>query len=539
MFFILLAMKKNYLTRLALILIALWISFNVTNALLVLWHQAFNPDEFQHVHIAWNIAQGKVLYRDFFEHHGPLFSLVNALIIKVFHLPAAFATFYVFRWLGFTYSLVLCVGVVLLGNYLLPYRYAGWLSLAFFTGFNYFVFKAPEIRPDNLQNMFWIFLVYIALRAYREQKLWQNIGAGILTGLVFLLNMKTLPGLLAVHGVILWLQWREKDTTLFKTTLIKLGVALIAITPVWLYLFINGAFAQYIFYNTVFNSMALGTQTDQFTGNFSFVLTHHLVLMLLFFTGIVLLLDRWLVKDPDTTPQQAFNGLYLVIVTASVLYGAFYGFYAHYYLIFLPLLGIISAYAFLRIAELMTVRYKWPTLAVTALLVFTMWNPIINDLVYVPFQDTLYLKTQRQHLAWVLQHTRRDQPILFTWCDGPGFVFNPDLQYFWMSSEMYSKVFWNIAKGDVFGKNLIPLLESQKVPCIISNMYYFNNVLSWDARQYIYAHYRRHPVIWHLWERYEAPPKVINKRKSIQNEAEDKHTLQQQGTVFGFFKLPF
>lgn len=32
----------------------------------------FHQDEFQHVHIAWNILNGKLPYRDFFETHGPL-----------------------------------------------------------------------------------------------------------------------------------------------------------------------------------------------------------------------------------------------------------------------------------------------------------------------------------------------------------------------------------------------------------------------------------------------------------------------------------
>ncbi len=57
-------------------------------------------------------------------------------------------------------------------------------------------------------------------------------------------------------------------------------------------------------------------------------------------------------------------------------------------------------------------------------------------------------------------------------------------------------------------------------------------------RQYIYTHYRRHPVIWHLWERYEAPPKIIVRKKTKENEAEDKHTDEQK-LGFGFFKLPF
>lgn len=34
--------------------------------------RVFDPDEFEHAHVSLQIAQGKTVYRDFFEHHGPL-----------------------------------------------------------------------------------------------------------------------------------------------------------------------------------------------------------------------------------------------------------------------------------------------------------------------------------------------------------------------------------------------------------------------------------------------------------------------------------
>jgi hypothetical protein len=39
----------------------------------VLLSRAIDPDESQHLHVAWLVAQGQVPYRDFWEHHLPLF----------------------------------------------------------------------------------------------------------------------------------------------------------------------------------------------------------------------------------------------------------------------------------------------------------------------------------------------------------------------------------------------------------------------------------------------------------------------------------
>src|SRR5437762_6666300 len=41
----------------------------------VLQKRYYDTDELEHLHAAWSVAQGQVLYKDFFEHHGPLLPL--------------------------------------------------------------------------------------------------------------------------------------------------------------------------------------------------------------------------------------------------------------------------------------------------------------------------------------------------------------------------------------------------------------------------------------------------------------------------------
>src|ERR1051325_2332738 len=52
------------------------VSLVVASYVLRLWFlkvRQFDPDEFEHLHAAWLIAQGNLPYVDFFEHHTPWF----------------------------------------------------------------------------------------------------------------------------------------------------------------------------------------------------------------------------------------------------------------------------------------------------------------------------------------------------------------------------------------------------------------------------------------------------------------------------------
>ena len=45
----------------------------------------FDPDELEHAHLAWSIAQGALPYRDLFEHHTPLFHYLLAALLGPLH----------------------------------------------------------------------------------------------------------------------------------------------------------------------------------------------------------------------------------------------------------------------------------------------------------------------------------------------------------------------------------------------------------------------------------------------------------------------
>src|SRR5262245_1099807 len=48
--------------------------------------RSFDQDEFQHLHSAWCIFKGLLPYRDFFEHHLPLYYFLVAPIFRFYNV---------------------------------------------------------------------------------------------------------------------------------------------------------------------------------------------------------------------------------------------------------------------------------------------------------------------------------------------------------------------------------------------------------------------------------------------------------------------
>jgi hypothetical protein len=114
--------------------------------------RTFDPDEFQHAHSAFLIAQGQLPYRDYFEHHPPLLHFLMAPVIASLDPQAggtqALETLVVLRALSWIAALF-----GLFAHHLLALRLAGPLgasvsSLLLVTTVMVFE-KSMEIRPDT------------------------------------------------------------------------------------------------------------------------------------------------------------------------------------------------------------------------------------------------------------------------------------------------------------------------------------------------------------------------------------------------------
>jgi 4-amino-4-deoxy-L-arabinose transferase-like glycosyltransferase len=153
----------------------------------------FDVDEFQHTHTAWSLAQGAVPYRDFFEHHAPLFHELLSFPLRwraVDGNPAKAINFLVGARRGlWALSLGLLFLTGLLARRLSGPR-AGVFAAALLASGWIFMEKSLEIRPDGLAVFFVLAGVWFHFKAFDAPSSHRNF---FLSGLAWGLGLTTSP----------------------------------------------------------------------------------------------------------------------------------------------------------------------------------------------------------------------------------------------------------------------------------------------------------------------------------------------------------
>ncbi|NBX76386.1 MAG: hypothetical protein EBQ92_07510 [Proteobacteria bacterium] len=196
--------------------------FNLSKAVHFSNELVFHDDEFQHTHLAWNTFQGKVIYRDFFDSHGPLSAFFNSLLFKLkAGEVASVETLYFLRHVN-----LIAMGVTALFLFGCIYVLTknvvwGFLAMALYTGTLSIKTSAFQIRPDG----------YVALFALGSLWLWltrRRFLSGIFLGICLGFHPKFLPinlAVLAADFFILTKRKREGSVfTLLLGEFIVLGV---------------------------------------------------------------------------------------------------------------------------------------------------------------------------------------------------------------------------------------------------------------------------------------------------------------------------
>ena len=169
----------------------------------VVLNRALDPDESQHLHAAWLVSQGRVPYRDFWEHHAPAFYyLVAPLTRWLAERPAVY--------LGGRLLMTLAAAVALL----LTWRLARRLSVVTAAGavtmlafLPQFVETSTETRPDVPALVTWLAALVAVVRwgeTARLRWLWM---AGLALGVTLCLSLKAAYGVVGVGLAVALRAW--------------------------------------------------------------------------------------------------------------------------------------------------------------------------------------------------------------------------------------------------------------------------------------------------------------------------------------------
>jgi len=431
------------------------------NLALCVFHVAYSPfdyDELEHTHIVWNAVNGKIIYRDFFDNHGPVFPMINTMIFRLFELKPAFDTIFKLRYVSLITALAILAVTYKIGKDVIGNDAGGLLSTAFLSSLVFFQDKACEIRPDGIQTVFWLLGTYQILCSFGRENRQRMFLAGLAYGMAISTNAKAAVGpaiVLALFGTGYLLKKTKHAFTLSSILSIASGMALV-FTTFLVYFLAKNAAGNYIFYNFTFNLMALNAyQTWLFPVYLRFFLRGQAI-----FTAFSVLGGYFLVKSQ----KPAFKGLFFTATAFSMAATAVIGFYSQYFLLFLPLLSVTAAYGLLRGMDYLCRTQMKKILLIT--LVFSTLTYIAAQ--NTPFEATSKLLEQENTTDYILANTARNEPVaMVLWNDCGGYMFNEDLQYFWHDTEDLSRIFRKIEGHEVFGENYIKALETQRIRFLV------------------------------------------------------------------------
>lgn len=205
-------------------------------------------DEFEHLHASWLVFEGKLPYKDFFEHHNPLLWYISAPIVGAFYDNVII--FYVMRAISFVISFITVFYLYKLAMFWAN-KVCGWLVIVLYLGNIVTIYNFYQYRPDNFMNLCFVMGGYY-LFCYIDNMKLKNLIFSFLAFCISALFLQKIVLLLIVVAFILLVLLHQKKL-LFKDFFIATIPAVLVTLGFVLYLFVIGIWNDYIRLNLDFN----------------------------------------------------------------------------------------------------------------------------------------------------------------------------------------------------------------------------------------------------------------------------------------------
>ena len=372
----------------------------------------FDPDELEHAHVAWCILHGAVPFRDFFEHHTPLFHYVLAAFFRLAdpdRSPArAMQVLFEARYLTWAVSAGIVIAVFWLARRLRDATTA-WVALPIATGSVVMALRALEIRPDGLSTLLWLLclLAWTAAldgeqRSGRVRTLFAASGLGI--GLAVLASQKLLVAGLPMAVMTVWYLVSPRFGGARRDRLTNVACQLAAVIVVWSialsYFAAEGAAGEFVRL-TLLQNMDWASENSPATV-LAFVVRYDPWLFPLTAAGAVLLVAEAAAPPAVATSRKPVHSVVMLLLMASGLFAGLWILpvpYPQYCLTFVPLFAIIAASGLVETARALSQRGRLERpsgagalalalFAVVALVDFEISRPVVVAPVVYPLVVT-------------------------------------------------------------------------------------------------------------------------------------------------------
>jgi hypothetical protein len=79
---------------------------------------AIAPDEVIYSHVAWNVSRGLIIYKDFFDNHGPIHAFFNSIFMFLSSSAKSFDVFILLRISSFIFLCLIGILVFLTAKFI-------------------------------------------------------------------------------------------------------------------------------------------------------------------------------------------------------------------------------------------------------------------------------------------------------------------------------------------------------------------------------------------------------------------------------------
>ena len=377
-------------------------------------------DEFQHSHTAWMVYSGKILYKDFWDNHGPLYADLNAIFLRFFTNPASLETYSTLRIFPVAVILGTSVAVFFLAKKLRQSSLMATIAMTVYLSWEVTVARGTEIRPDGLQNLFFVIgfycLVY-SLTSIHRPKI-PAIMCGMFWGLMIATNLKSGIGLIGLFFFYFYMKWSRKIEKAKLVSIFKwVSIALLFVVGSYSLVLIGQGSMLLFLEKALFDSFVSVSGADnsiRFTIGSLFEKNGQLTALGLL--GAVLYWNK----------SSASKAMLFSMVPMAWAFGAMH---SQYCLLFLPFLSLFVSSTFEGLEKAHEKSIVSSALMVLLLVFLFGWPNFASK--QKP-RNQKYVKS----LEWILNNTDRDEVIARRWdgdCMGAA-TFNPHMGYLFRPS---------------------------------------------------------------------------------------------------------
>jgi 4-amino-4-deoxy-L-arabinose transferase-like glycosyltransferase len=370
-------------------------------------------------------------------------------------------------------------------------------AIAILTSLVFVQDKGTELRPDLLQNLFWLAGLSLVLRHLPDRKPRPMLLAGLCVGLAVMTNAKAAIGpafvlvFLLAEPIVGRARWHE---ALSSIGLMTTG-ALAAWLPLLAWFAAQGAVGALLEANVYWNLVATAGQRD--TGRaleyLRFFVSDQTPFLLLVAAGTALWLGD-LASPGGRLDRQ--RGWLFAVAAAGTTAGWALNLYSQFFLIFLPLLAVIGAFGLERLAaRVVTAGGRGVAVLVVAI---TLGAAVMirEAAIRATFTPHVNLLRQQASTARLLALSPRPEAVGVLWDGCPGFVYREVLQYHWLTDPTTGIAVERVSGANPFGARLVDLLEARRVRFIVGRDDGVLDDLPAATSRYVRENYRYSDCLW-------------------------------------------